>query len=403
MYLFHGTSTKAVDSILKAGLVPANPEYRQDGWQQELTGRGHSSHIYTSTGPIAGKGGDPLAFARGWPLADLRLDSPDRGVIIVLDLPPEHVNSITRAVIRNIDLDAYYDMLRTVSFLGHEQNWYSLLWFALRLGPGITRSEVVKRLEPIFINVDKQARVPSVRSWKGFVEDYLRLCEVRRGDFKSITAFDGEREKIKRRYGIVFPEWLEEDDYGRTSFFTVQSIVQYAYRLPELGPLPPDTDQEENWFHLKGFPGREFERYFMGRLGILLRMASLWVESYKFEELEQGVRKLNHETGWQSFRKQFPVDEARLPPVWRQDFGKSYDPALLRQKDVQLLTDKIAPEYILGVIEVSDERGRLMPYVRPGKSGSGTTFESRIWKLVHEMKKSYKGKPVRVDAEGVWR
>ena len=92
MLLFHGTRANALDDILTHGLKPRWPRDTSHDWVWDLSGRSQGSSVFLSTAPVAGKGGDPVSFAMGWPIKGLRVG--EAGYIVVVDIPPDALNLI---------------------------------------------------------------------------------------------------------------------------------------------------------------------------------------------------------------------------------------------------------------------------------------------------------------------
>src|SRR5687767_262703 len=98
--LFHGTiGESTVRSIFREGLRPAeHGDSSTSHWAHKLTGSPRDRLVFMSTSPVSGKGGDPVAFALGWPIRAEANPSGDPGYIVVLDLPPDALGGV-RAVV----------------------------------------------------------------------------------------------------------------------------------------------------------------------------------------------------------------------------------------------------------------------------------------------------------------
>jgi hypothetical protein len=68
MLLFHGTRATALDKILTHGLKSPLPGDASHDWVWDLSGQLRRASVFLSTGSVAGKGGDPVSFAMGWPI-----------------------------------------------------------------------------------------------------------------------------------------------------------------------------------------------------------------------------------------------------------------------------------------------------------------------------------------------
>src|SRR5262252_9059168 len=114
MLLFHGTSAHALEGILRDGLQPPQPGAANHDWVWDLSGRSQGNAVFLSTAPVAGKGGDPVSFALGWPLKYGRGIQP--GYIVVVDMPPDALG-LVHAVVPNIELTSCVSVVRTRSWL----------------------------------------------------------------------------------------------------------------------------------------------------------------------------------------------------------------------------------------------------------------------------------------------
>ena len=114
MLLFHGTRASTLDGILEHGLRPPQPDVTAHDWVWDLSGRSQGNAVFLSTAPVAGRGGDPVSFAMGWPLKRLRGQHP--GYIIAVDLPPEAL-ALVYAVVPNSELATFISAFRTRALL----------------------------------------------------------------------------------------------------------------------------------------------------------------------------------------------------------------------------------------------------------------------------------------------
>ena len=102
MILFHGTNgEKTIEKILSEGLVA----FRLPHWATDLAPR-FLDGVFLSTSPVAGKGGDPVSFAMGWPVKRWR--GKGAGYIVVVDLPKQEQPRI-KAAIPNLKVEQYID------------------------------------------------------------------------------------------------------------------------------------------------------------------------------------------------------------------------------------------------------------------------------------------------------
>ena len=109
-----GTTAPALGGSLKHGLRPPQPDAARHDWVWELSGRAQGNAVFLSTAPVAGKGGDPVSFALGWPLKHAGGRQP--GYVVVVDLPPDALG-LVHAVVPNIELTAFVSVSITRSWL----------------------------------------------------------------------------------------------------------------------------------------------------------------------------------------------------------------------------------------------------------------------------------------------
>ncbi len=213
MLLFHGTTGQALDGILKHGLMPPQPHATRHGWVWELSGRSQGNAVFLSTAPVAGKGGDPVSFAMGWPLK--HTEGGSSGYLIVVDLPPSALNVI-HAIVPNVDLNNFINVFRTRSFLRqkfrleanredgegrgplaqwHLSNWCLHYWLArycadhhIALTPAALDTLITLQVRGI------DPALPSDLTplrWQTFLDDYFRLVDFAWRDIASAA----ERER----------------------------------------------------------------------------------------------------------------------------------------------------------------------------------------------------------------
>ena len=216
MLLFHGTTEKALDGILKDGLMPPQPHASNRDWVWELSGRSQGNAVFLSTAPVAGKGGDSVAFAMGWPL---KLTGGSPGYLIVVDLPPE-ARHLVHALVPNIELTSFISVWRTRSFFRETYRLeassaeggphkplarWTLCHWCLHYWLGRYCADHDIALTPAALDAHFPLRVGSLDPalpadltplrWRAFLDDYFRLVDFSWRDIDS----EAERERRRRR------------------------------------------------------------------------------------------------------------------------------------------------------------------------------------------------------------
>ena len=222
--LFHGTiGEPTVRQIFREGLRPSiSGGSSATHWAHRLTGSPRDRLVFMSTSPVSGKGGDPVAFALGWPFGRASNPRGDPGYILVLDLPPDALVGV-RALVPNGELDAYIELCSLRSYLSDGSRFGAVL--------GMARSIIARRVSLDSASIGRELELRLKRAdpelgvegeltaarWVGFFVEYARLVDVRAGDFGSPSELDRERRKLLRRAGLRFPEHIEEDSHSRFS------------------------------------------------------------------------------------------------------------------------------------------------------------------------------------------
>ncbi len=403
MLLFHGTTEENLASILQGGLLPPQPGCEGGGsWQKQLSGTGRDALVYLSNRPIAGKGGDPVAFALDWKRQTWGQRRDIAGYIVVVELPREALGCV-KVALHNQQVDRFFDRLQTQSCLHRGTNMASLLhlsnYFVSRaLAPS---QQVLGSMCKVVAlgGADSLRRDLDAETWKSFRDAYFRLVLDEFGDW-SLEELHRKRRAILARYRVELPAWMEADRIDWRLPFTVESLFQYGYFWEPVSGAHRATgrDGRETLYHLQGF-GQPFDRFVIARLPQLLGLLGAWFDTYPHAVLLEYFQHHFLFT-WQDFQRQFPPDQAKLPEVWRDDFTdlplhrNGAVPRNWHREDMQFLCEAIAPRYLVGAIEVCRHR-RICKDLRPNRR-RGQTLGSLLWKRIYALKRQRKakGKPV---------
>ncbi|HZC79380.1 MAG TPA: hypothetical protein VE258_16620, partial [Ktedonobacterales bacterium] len=219
MLLFHGTTLQALDGILQHGLRPPQPNTAKHDWVWEVSGRSQGNAVFLSTAPVAGKGGDPVSFALGWPLKHIGGRQP--GYLVVVDLPPEAL-ALVHAVVPNVELTSFVSVFRTQSWLretvrlhasraaaGDDQaalarwtlsQWCLQYWLArwcadhqVALTPSALAAHVTLQADGT-----DPALPPGLTPlrWQAFLDDYFRVVAFADWDITSAAERERRRQAI---------------------------------------------------------------------------------------------------------------------------------------------------------------------------------------------------------------
>ena len=380
--LFHGTRGEAtVRRIFREGLRPPSPNGADAShdWAKHLTGVGRGELVFLSTSPVAGKGGDPVAFARGWPRPHLREGRGEPGFIVVADLPDD-AGDIVRAVVPNDELDHYIEahcmrehLRRGADFLTVMGQVEALAARRLPFTSSALEREIDVRVRVEGSEVVAQGELTADR-WLRFVDEYVHLVEVRGPALDSGSAFEAERQKLLRRHRIRLPADIEEDSTSRRCGHCVGGIVFCSVGLR-------GRDDLRLGFHPATPVGRALAA--PSGLADLLRIARVHAEPHPRGALAAWLRGRNN-WAWRDYYRAFPVDEARLPPVWRPSYGRGRTARGFLRPDHQVIAERIGPEHILGAIAVTDGQ-RLLPRFGRGRGARGP-LPSQLWRLAHALR-----------------
>jgi hypothetical protein len=381
--LFHGTLGGAtVRKIFREGLRPSGGGSSKEHWAHRLTGAPREELTFLSTSPVAGKGGDPVAFALGFPGPRVANPRGEPGYIVVVDLPPEALGGV-RAVVPNGDLDAYIEACWLRDDLGTHDRFRTVLQMAQSLSArgvpfdaGSLGRELDLRLkraeEGLFVRGEA-----SVERWLRFFEEYSRLIDLRWGDFDTTEEHEAERLKVLARHGIRLPAWMEEDSHSKQCTLCAGGLVQMAIgvrgeevelSVSPASPVGRKLATEGGLADLLRLIGLHFELRGPGAIAAFLRARE-----------GKGAASLH------AFLREAEAEGPRLPPIWRADFGRRVSMRDLIRPDCQvMLTDGVAPTHVLGAIALTDGK-RLLPRFGRGRGRRGS-LPAQLWRLAHELR-----------------
>lgn len=445
MLLFHGTTAPALDGILQHGLRPPQPDTAGHDWVWELSGRSQGNAAFLSTAPVAGKGGDPVSFALGWPLKHVGGRQP--GYLVVVDLPPDAL-VLVHAVVPNIELNAFVSVVRTRTWLRETvrlhtrhtaaaaadddqtalarwtlSQWCLHFWLVrwcadhqVALTPAALAAHVTLQISGIDPVVPPDL---TPLRWQAFLDDYFRVVAFADWDIGSAAERERRRQAILRRHGIVLPDHIEADDHCKHCRLCLTGLAPFVYRFEGF------ADYQPLQAFLRTLPMKSsYQRlpeavrvgpYVMdaslpnGGLGAVLALAERLrvVRAHtapfaeeavlRFFRTQEAAGKHTREAQWtwQQWYDHFPAARCQLPHTWHPGYGQRISARDLTQPDRQVIVSAIPVQYILGAIKISDG-ARLLPQVRPNRR-KGETLAANLWALVHTLRTQYTGTPVLVE------
>ncbi len=244
------------------GLKSLRPGDSSHDWVWDLSGRSQGCSVFLSTVPVAGKGGDPVSFAMGWPVKGLQ--AGESGYIVVVDLPPDALDLIA-AVIPNLDLDIAVGVSHARSMFrqtfrvearraGQESeaplatwnlsHWCLYYWLARycgSLGIVLETSALDKILTVQGATADPALPADMTPAqWHAFLDDYFRVVDFAYLDRVPDAQAERRRRNILRKHGVTLPGDIEEDDHSRTCRMCLAGLYRHAYRIDgffEYAPL----------------------------------------------------------------------------------------------------------------------------------------------------------------------
>ena len=283
MLLFHGARADALPGILERGLAPPAPEDHQQSWAKRLSGHGHSASVYLSTSPVAGKGGDPVSFALGWPGRRWRVPRKLPGYLIVVDLPTEAHNLI-RAAVPNIELDRFIETHHTREFLlgkahftaGQRScwlfHWQVLYWlerFFRETGVPLEQEQCKRGLRwQVTYRAPGLPEDLTPRRWQAFLTDYVQLMELKSDDLGSQQEVRRQQARLFRKHQLTLPADILEDSHSAQCRLCLAALFQYSYRSKALKLLSRSAPISANMLTgTKGHrqPGKKCSRPILSR------------------------------------------------------------------------------------------------------------------------------------------
>ncbi len=406
-----------------------------------LSGRSQGSAVFLSTAPVAGKGGDPVSFAMGWPLKHFGGQHP--GYLIVVDLPPEAFH-LVHALVPNVELDSFISVFRTRSLLretvrleagrgtGEERSglarwtlsqWCLHYWLArycadhqIALTPSAL--DAIIPLQVGGIDPALPSDLTPLR-WQAFLDDYFRVVAFADWDIDMPTERERRRRAVLRHHGIVLPDHIEADDHSRRCRLCISGLVRFVYRFEGfatyqplhafLRTLPMKSSYQRLPEAVRVGPYVIEAPLAGGALGsvqsLALRLRAVRAHALPFSDeailsffrTHEASGTYQRETSWtwEQWYAHFPAERCTLPHAWHPGFDQHFSAADLKRPDCQVITAAIPPRYILGAIKISDGV-RLVPHLRPNRR-TGETLAAKLWKLAHTLRARYAGTPVLLD------
>ncbi len=421
MFFFHGTRADAIEGIFKHGLVPPHPTDHNDDWARRLSGHSHQALVYLSTSPVAGKGGDPVSFALGWPGRNWRYPRKLPGYVVVIDLPSEALHLI-HAVIPNIELGRFIQTHQTRGFFQHKvaftqerrplslSNWCAFSW----LGQYLRDAGVPLEAEPLneLLRLEVTYRSPDLpadltpQRWRAFLTDYLHLMEHQAADLKGEQELQRQQRRLFRTYHLTLPADTLEDSHSARCRLCLEALFSYSYRVEGFESYPPlraflsekssrakqQPLAENTALAPYLIPDNSANGRIVYHLASLLRVVAAHTAPFPEAELRRFWLERDPTWTWPQWYRAFPAGRCALPNLWRPSYGREFSERSLKQGDQQALTGPIPRDYILGAIQLSDGE-KLLPHLRPNRH-QGETLSTRLWRLAHDLRARYQGKPL---------
>lgn len=428
MLLFHGTRESNLESILAQGLLPFRTG---EHWVSYLTPLGHKGVSFLSTSPVAGKGGDPVSFALGWPVKRDRLDGYEPGYVVVIDLPHEALHLI-QAVIPNVEFDTFLTTLGLRDFLlslisNYDlaypeepirwkndnfpiSTWCLLYWFMRYLRSLHKPLDTQAVWELLSLHIEYRApTLPedlTPQRWQLFLQEYCFFMDVKYRDY---DVKEGERQRalLLQKYSIRFPDDIEEDGHSRSCPLCIEAMFSYSYFIQEFEQYQPfrtflkdlsnlrkgqhDTAQAISYRLLASFRSVVLFQH----LPFILRIIASHTDPFPEEDIlaffytHEGAGK---RWKWEQWYRAFPEEDCNLPRIWRSGYGRDFLEIDLKRPDQQVIVSHLPAKYILGAIQLSDGQ-KFLSSIRPGKR-KGEVLSTKLWRIAHELRAQYAGKPL---------
>ena len=120
----------------------------------------------------------------------------------------------------------------------------------------------------------------------------------------------------------------------------------------------------------------------MTTAGVLLDALGRWLRAHPREKVERALRAGAHPQHW---ARALEVPRDQVPrPLW-PDFLTRYTDEDLRSPDTQVVLARVSPEWLVGVLRVSDDGRRLLPEL----SGDATPVLGELWRRTHALRKAH--------------
>ncbi|MEZ4410035.1 MAG: hypothetical protein R3A52_26705 [Polyangiales bacterium] len=376
MLLFHGTrgGRDLLDAIARDGLRAHRHEWTHDRL-------GHAASTFLSNAPVAGTGGDPVAFARGF----TRARSRERdGWIVVVDLPRARW-SVIHAVVPNLALEQYFDaralrpqllspapLLATNGATLSRRHGPLVIELLAELGRRDDLAAISRAMRPVRVSQYSDLRADdfSFTNWRRYA-----------GALLDASTLD-EVVRAGRRYGFTW----DAPEVPHCAL-CVQGMATWVYALDT--PLACAPDDAVALY--ASVNGRDL---FGDGLAPLARAVARGYAGASPADVPEGFARLHREvTGrvaWEHLVAMTPLDVNALPPSWSPDFGRSWTESDLRATDAQVVCDAIAPEHVVGALRVF-AGGRLSAWARPRK---GETLAARLWHAATVVRERFRGRMV---------
>ncbi len=440
MLLYHGTRANNLASILRDGLRPPRPEDTSHDWVHALTDRSQSAQVFLATKPVAGKGGDPVSFALGWPNKRERYPKAQPGYLIVVDLPHAAFDLIP-AVVPNYELDHFMAvnearrvlLCQTLAVAPVQategqivqsrswrlSQWCMLSWLAQRFArEGVPLTLAALRAQTRLIVTQRDPALPADMTphrWHAFLADYSHLVEIAYRD-ASLAVFERRRHAILLRHGITLPVSIEEDYHCMRCSLCINATFRYGYQIAGLGtdgalqPFLRDWQRQRGGMHPIHGNGSA-DTMWLPQMGATstdgqllmaleaLRALTAYHAAYGAEAVTRFF--LDHETGnhqpwsWDAWHAAFPAEGTDVAPMWQPGYGRAFTPRDLLRSDRQIMADAIPARYIIGAIRLSDGV-RLLHHVRPNRARN-ETLASNLKRLAMRLRAAYQGTPIVLD------
>jgi hypothetical protein len=381
MLLFHGTRghRDLVDAIARDGLRAHRHEWAHRTLDLDAS-------TFLANAPVAGAGGDPMAFAMGYGAWN-GPRTPGDGWIVVVDLPRDAFGAV-RAVVPNHELTQYFAARTLRTFLT------SPLLVLDDAGTGTRRTGprplLVEALAELGRRDDLPRLAASLRPVLASKRDDLRADDLtfarwRRyaGDLRAARTLD-EVARAGRRWGFA---WGEPE--VPHCALCVEGMATWLYAVD--APLAcADGNRVGLWTSLAG------QDLLGDGLAAFARIVARAYAGASPAAVADGFAKLRAERGnvtWGDVLARTPIDAAALPPSWSPDFGRAWTERDARATDAQLVCDAIGPEHVVGALRVA-AGNRLRPWARPRR---GETLAAKLWHAATVVRDRHRGRCVVYD------